>query len=118
MLITKAYTPDHDSAGGLCATLALKNKHGGMQIISHASRQLKENEKNYTKFLLKAAATTWGMDNINEYLNGSRFILYKDTNTETNLGNTKVKTLNRLKMAMSEHDFEVQLARFIEKGTK
>jgi hypothetical protein len=76
LLITGAYTPDQNSPGGLCATLAQRNDNGKVQIISHASRQLKENEKNYTTFLLEMAAAAWGMDNFNEYLNGSRFILY------------------------------------------
>ncbi len=83
LLITGAYLPDQNSPGGLCATLAQKNKNGKIQIISHASRQLKENEKIYTRFLLETAAAAWGMDNFNKYLNGSRFILYKDPITET-----------------------------------
>jgi hypothetical protein len=58
--------------------LAQKDEHGWVQIISHAFRLLMKNEKNYTKFLLKTAATTWGMDNFNEYLKGSKFTLYKD----------------------------------------
>jgi len=107
-LIMKAYTPDQNSPGELCATLVQEDKHGKIQIISHASRQLKENEKNYTKFLLEAAAASWGMDNFNEYLNGSKFMVYKDTITNTCLGNTQVKTLNRLKTAMSENDFEIK----------
>jgi RNase H-like domain found in reverse transcriptase len=108
LLIIKAYTLDQDSPGGLCTTLAQKNETGKIQIISHASRQLKENEKNYTKFLLETAAAAWGMDNFNEYLNCTRFILYKDAITDTGLGTTQVKTLNRLKTTMSEHDFEIK----------
>jgi hypothetical protein len=66
LLITNAYTPDPDLPGGLCVTLAQKDKYNRIQIISHASRQLKENKKNYTKFLLETAAAAWGMDNFNE----------------------------------------------------
>jgi len=76
LLITEAYLPNQDSPGGLCANLAQRNHWGKIQIISHASRQLRENEKNYTRFLLETAAAAWGMDNFNEYLNGSRFTLY------------------------------------------
>ena len=65
LLITNAYLPDKDSTGGLCATLVQENDQGKIQIISHASRQLKENEKNYTKFLLETPAAAWGMDNFN-----------------------------------------------------
>ncbi len=108
LLITNAYWPDQDSSGGLCATLAQRNKLGKIQIISHASRQLKENEKNYTRFLLETAAAAWGMDNFNEYLNGSKFTLYRDLTTETTLGTTQLKTLNRLRNTMIEHYFEIQ----------
>jgi hypothetical protein len=108
LLITEAHLLDQDSPGGLCANLAQKNDQGKIQIISHASRQLKENEKNYTKFLLETAAAAWGMDNFNEYLNGSKFTLYRDTNTETTLGTTQVKTLNRLQTTMNDHDFEIK----------
>jgi hypothetical protein len=76
LLITEAYLPDLNSPGGLCANLAQRNDKGKVQIISHASRQLKENEKNYTKFLLEMAAAAWEMENFNEYLNGSKFTLY------------------------------------------
>ncbi len=94
LLITNAYLPDKNSPGGLCANLAQRNHLGQIQIISHASRQLRENEKNYNKFLLETAAAAWGMDNFNEYLKGSRFTLYRDLTTETTLGITQLKTLN------------------------
>ncbi len=48
------------------------------------------------------------MDNFNEYLKGTRFTLYRDHTTETTLGTTQLKTLNRLRNTMIEHDFEVQ----------
>jgi hypothetical protein len=105
-LITNAYSPDLNSPGGLCANLAQRNNLGQIQIISHASRQLRENEKNYTKFLLETAAAAWGMDNFNEYLQGSRFTLYRDLATETTLGTTQLKTLNRLKNTMIDHNFK------------
>jgi len=107
-LTTMAYLPNKDSPGGLCANLAQRNNLGKIQIISHASRQLKENEKNYTRFLLETAAAAWGMDNFNEYLKGSRFTLYRDLTTETTLGTTQLKTLNRLRNTMIDHDFEIQ----------
>jgi hypothetical protein len=48
------------------------------------------------------------MDNFNEYLNGSRFTLYRDTSVKTALSTTQVKTLNRLRTTMNEHDFETK----------
>jgi hypothetical protein len=62
------------------------------------------------------------MDNFNEYLNGSRVILYRDAITETALGTTQVKTLNWLKTTMNEHEFEIKdkqksdLPDFLKKG--
>jgi hypothetical protein len=70
LLITNAYTQDTDLPGGLCTTLAQKDDRNQIKIISHTSRQLKENETNYTSFLLEMAAAAWGMDNFNEYLKG------------------------------------------------
>jgi len=108
LLITNAYLPGKDSPGGLCASLAQRNNLGKIQVISHASRQLRENEKNYTRFLLETAAAAWGMDNFNEYLKGSRFTLYRDSINETTLGTIQLKTLNRLRNTMIEHDFDIQ----------
>jgi len=65
LLITNAYNPTTELPGGLCATLAQRNDQNQIKIISHASRQLKENKKNYTPFLLETAAAAWGMDNFN-----------------------------------------------------
>ncbi len=107
-MITNAYLPDKDSPWGLCANLAQQNHLGKIQIISHASRQLRENEKNYTRCLLETVAAAWGMDNFNEYLKGSRFTLHKDLTTETTLGTTQLKTLNWLRNTMIEHDFKIQ----------
>jgi hypothetical protein len=70
----------------------------------------------------ETAVAAWGMDNFNEYLNGSKFILYKDAINKTGLGTTQMKTLNRLKTTMSEHEFELKdkqksnLPEFLKKG--
>ncbi len=58
--------------------------------------------------MLETAAAVWGMDNFNEYLKGSQFTLCMDPTPEPDLGNTQMKTLNRLKTAMSEHNFNTQ----------
>ena len=59
------------------------------------------------KFLLKTAAAAWGMDNFNEYLNGSTFTLYRNTTTEKTLGTTQMKTLNRLQTTMNNHNLSL-----------
>ena len=48
------------------------------------------------------------MDNFNEYLKGSSFTLYRDVTTEATMGTTQLKTLNRLKNTMIEHDFQTR----------
>jgi hypothetical protein len=75
---------------------------------SHTNPDNSGKKKNYTSFLLKKAAATWGMDNFNEYLKGSKFTLYMDQIMEPNVGNTQLKELNRLKTAMSDHTFDIK----------
>jgi len=108
LLITNAFTLRTALPGGLCATLAQQNDQNQIKIISHASRQLKENENNYTPFLLETAAAVWGMDNFNECLKGSRFTLYMDPTPTPDLGTTQMKTWNCLKTAMSKHRFNTK----------
>jgi hypothetical protein len=60
---------------GLGAILTQVDKDGKFYAISFASSQLKDHEKNYSPFLLEAAAAVWGMDHFNEYLKGKKFIL-------------------------------------------
>jgi hypothetical protein len=108
LLITNAFTPTADLPGGFCTTLAQQNNQNQIQVISHASRQLKENENNYTPFLLETAAAVWGMDNFNEYLKGSQFTLYMDLTPAPDLGNTQMKTWNRLKTGNEQIQFRHQ----------
>ncbi len=77
-------------------------------MISFASRQPKNHEKNYSRFLLEAAAAVWGMDFFNEYLKGKRFILYMDHKPLEKLGHLHNKTLNSLQTALLGHDFIIQ----------
>jgi hypothetical protein len=48
-----------DTPGSLGAILTQVDKD---RMFSFASRQLKDHKKNYSPFLLKAAAAVWGMD--------------------------------------------------------
>ena len=75
-LITDAATGSADFSGGLGAILTQMDKNGNHYAISFASRQLKDHEKNYSPFLLEAAAAVWGMETFNEYLRGKQFILF------------------------------------------
>jgi transposase InsO family protein len=107
-LITDAATGTADTPGGLGAILTQVDKEGNFYAISFASRQLKDHEKNYSPFLLEAAAAVWGMDFFNEYLRGKQFILYTDHKPLEKLGHLHSKTLNRLQTALLEHDFVIQ----------
>jgi hypothetical protein len=107
-LITDAATGSADFSGGLGAILTQMDKNGNHYAISFASRQLKDHEKNYSPFLLEAAAAVWGMETFNEYLRGKQFILFTDHKPLEKLGHLHTKTLNRLQTALLEHDFIVQ----------
>jgi len=85
-LITDAATGTLDTPGGLGAILTQIDQHGNHYAISFASRQLKDTEKNYSPFLLEAAAAAWGMDIFNEYHRGNRFILFTDHKPLKKLG--------------------------------
>ncbi len=107
-LITDAATGTADTAGGLGAILTQKDEFDNFYAISYASRQLKDHEKNYSPFLLEAAAAVWGMDVFNEYLKGKKFILYTDHKPLEKMGHLHTKTMNRLQAALLEHDFIIQ----------
>jgi hypothetical protein len=108
-LITDAATGTADRPGGLGAILTQVDKDGKFYAISFASRQLKDHEKNYSPFLLEAAAAAvWGMDHFNEYLKGKKFILYTDHKPLEKLGHLHRKTMNRFQTALLEHDFIIQ----------
>jgi hypothetical protein len=62
-LITDAATGTAEFTGGLGAILTQIDQHGNHYTISFASQQI----KNYSPFLLEAAAAVWGMEVFNEY---------------------------------------------------
>ncbi len=79
--------------------------NGNHYAISFASRQLKDHEKNYSPFLLEAAAAIWGMEVFNEYLRGNQLILFTDHKHLEKLGHLLTKALNHLQIALLEHNF-------------
>jgi hypothetical protein len=104
-LITDMATGTADTAGGLETQ---KEEFDNFNVISYASRQLKDHEKNYSPFLLEAAAAVWGMDIFNKYLKGKKFIQYTDHKSLEKMGHLHTKTMNRLQAALLEHDFVIQ----------
>jgi hypothetical protein len=107
-LIMDAATGTADMPGGLGAILTQVDKDGKFYAISFASQQLKDHKKNYSPFLLEAAAAVWGMDNFNEYLKCKKFILYTDHKPLEKLGHLHSKTMNRFQTALLEHDCIIQ----------
>jgi Reverse transcriptase (RNA-dependent DNA polymerase)/RNase H-like domain found in reverse transcriptase len=104
-LITDAATGMAETPGGLGAILTQVDKDGKFYTISFASRQLKDHKKNYSPFLLEAAAAVWRMDHFNDCLKGKKFILYTDHKPLEKLGHLHSKTMNRFQTALLEHDF-------------
>jgi len=94
--------------GGLGAILTLVDKDGKFYAILFASRQLKDHERNYSPFLLEAAAAVWRMNHFNEYLKGKKFILYTDHKPLEKLGHLHSKTMNRFQTVLLQHDFIIQ----------
>ncbi len=107
-LITDAAMGTADTPGGLGVILTQVDQEGKFYAISFASCQLKDHEKNYSSFLLEAAAAVWGMDHFNEYLKDKKFILYTDHKPFEKLGHLHSKTMNRFQTALLEHDFIIQ----------
>jgi hypothetical protein len=84
------------------------DKDGKFYAILFASRQLKDHKKNYSPFLLEAAAAVWGMDHFQKYLKGKKFILYTDHKPLEKLGHLHIKTMNRFETTLLDHDFIIQ----------
>jgi hypothetical protein len=61
-LITDAATGTADCSGRLGAISIQVDQNGNHYATSFAFRQLKDHEKNYSPFLLEAAAAVWGME--------------------------------------------------------
>jgi RNase H-like domain found in reverse transcriptase len=59
VLITDANTSTADTPGGLGAILTQVDQDRKFYAISFTSQQLKDHEKNYSPFLLEAAAAVW-----------------------------------------------------------
>ncbi len=104
-LITDAATGTADTPGGLGTILTQVDKDGKFYAISFASRQLKDHKKNYSPFLLVAAAAVWGMDHFNVYLKGKKFKLNTDHKPLEKLRHLHIQWWIDSRL---EHDFIIQ----------
>jgi hypothetical protein len=111
--ITDAATRTADAPGGLGEILTQKDNNCSHYNISFTSRQLKDNKKNYSPFLLEAAAAVWGMYVFNKYLRGKQFVLFTNHKPLEKLVHLHTKTLKHLQTALLEHNYVVQY----KKGT-
>jgi hypothetical protein len=112
-LITDAATGAAATACGLGAILTQKDEFDNFYAISYASQQLKDHQKNYSPFLLEAAAAVWGMEVFNEYLQGKKFILYTDHKPLEKIRHLHTKTINCLQAALLEHYFVIQYKKVV-----
>jgi hypothetical protein len=106
-LIVDAASGNDKNEGSLGAILCQADEKGELHVIAYASRSLSKHEKNYTPFLLKLNACTWGIEHFSVYLRGRKFTLYTDHKPLEKFSTVHTKTLNRLQQAMSEHDFVI-----------
>ena len=113
-LSTDAAAGDDLNPGGFGAVLTQLWPDGKERVIAYASRSLKENEKNYSAYLLELAAAAWAVDHFSVYLLGRHFILYTDHKPLETLTKTHKKTLNRLQEQMLEYDFAIQYRKGID----
>jgi hypothetical protein len=75
---------------------------------AYASRPLKKHEKNYSAYLVKMAASVWGIEHFAVYLIGKQFTLVTDHRPLEHLGSVHTKTLNRLQHLMLEYNFTIE----------
>jgi hypothetical protein len=78
-----------------------------LQVVTYASRSLKDHEKNYTPYLAELNAAAWAIDNFDVYLRGRKFVLYTDHKPMVIKKSIHQKTLNRLEERMGMYDFDV-----------
>jgi transposase InsO family protein len=106
-LSTDAAAGDDLSPGGFGAVLTQVDTNGQERVIAYASRSLRENEKNYSAYLLELAAAAWAIDHFSVYLQGRHFKLFTDHKPLETLAKVHKKTLNRLQEQMLEYDFQI-----------
>jgi len=113
-LSTDAAAGDDLNPGGFGAVLTQLWPDGKERVIAYASRSLKDNEKNYSAYLLELAAAAWAVDHFSVYLLGRHFILYTDHKPLETLSKSHKKTLNRLQEQMLEYDFAIQYRKGVD----
>lgn len=106
-LATDACSGDSNTTGGLGAVLTQKID-GKTRTIAYASRALKDNEKNYSAYLLEKLAVTWAIDHFSVYLKNTRFEVITDHRPVEKLSTVHKKTLDRLHELMNQYECTIR----------
>ena len=106
-LATDAAAGDDSYPGGFGAVLTQIWPDNSEHVITNASRSLKQNEENYSAYLLELAAAVWGIDHFSVYLRGRHFELFTDHKPLETMSKIHKKTLNRLQQQLLEFDFTI-----------
>ncbi len=89
------------SNGGLGAVLS-QQVQGKRHIVACASRALRQNELNYSPYLLELLAVTWAIEHFQEYLQHNEFTVETDHAPVEKLSKAHTKTLHRLQEIMNQ----------------
>ena len=102
------FTLATDASGTGFGAILTQTVNGKEHVIAYASRSLKDNEKNYSAYLLESAAAVWAIDHFHVYLADNRFVLETDHRPMETLGKVHKKTIARLQEYMSKYAFEIR----------
>lgn len=109
IVTTDAALGTAEAPGGLGAVLSQADDNGSNEVvIAYASRALKNNEKNYSAYLVEMAAASWGIDHFSHYLTGRRFTLRSDHKPLTSMSKVHTKTLNRLEHQQNQFQIKFE----------
>ena len=107
ILATDAAGGSETKPGGFGAVLT--QKYGKEErVVAYASRSLKDNEKNYSAFLLEMAAVCWAIEHFHVYLYDTNFTVITDHKPMEKLGVVHKKTLLRLQELMARYTFQLR----------
>ena len=106
-LATDAAAGDDTYPGGFGAVLTQIWHDISEHVIAYASRSLKQNEENYSAYLLELVAAMWGINHFSVYLRGRHFELFTDHKPLETMSKIHKKTLNRLQQQLWEFDFTI-----------
>ena len=109
-LATDAAAGDDTYPDGFGAVLTPIWQDNSEHVIAYASRSFKQNEENYSAYLLDLAAAVWGIDHFSVYLRSRHFELFTDHKPLETMSKIHKKTLNHLQQQLLEFAFHDSLS--------